>query len=194
MKYNMNLRIDARNEGGITLGEKPLIEEYEIEMHAPPCLPGSPIWAAKAELSRDVSGVMPYLNAVKDRPFYGGEGKFIIWKEGDRKYALRPRELAVSMIVDRNQADELVEKAVEEINGIWEKREEITPDHTTRTPPKVLDILKLLPRTNCGECGLASCMAFAAELIEGNRCLEDCPALGENENAEARRQLEELGL
>lgn len=165
-----------------------------MELQEPPCLPGAPVWAAKARLPRDVSEVMPYLNAVMDRPLYGGEGKFTIWKEGDRKYALRPHELAVSMILDREQAKELVEKAVEEINGIWERRDEITPDHTTRTPPKVLDVLKLLPRTNCGECGLPSCMAFAAELIEGNRRLDDCPALGQEDNSEDRRQLEELGL
>ncbi|MDY6795476.1 MAG: (Fe-S)-binding protein [Actinomycetota bacterium] len=178
----------------ITLAEKPLIEEYEMELHEPPCLPGAPVWAVKAKLSRDVSEVMPYLNAVKDRPFYGGEGKFIIWKDNERKYALRPLELAVGAVWEREQARELVEQVVEEINSVWERREKITPDHTTRTPPKVLDILKLLPRTNCGECGLASCIAFAAELIEGNRRLKDCPALEEEDYAEARRQLEEMGL
>lgn len=41
----------------------------------------------------------------------------------------------------------------------------------------VLDILKVLDRSNCKECGLPTCMAFAAEVIAGNKRLEDCPRL-----------------
>ena len=74
------------------------------------------------------------------------------------------------------------------------KRDEITPDYSKRTPPKLLDILKYLPRTNCRECGVPGCMAYAAELIEGNKSLEDCPPLGEEGSADALRYLEGLGL
>jgi ArsR family metal-binding transcriptional regulator len=174
--------------------DKALIEEYEIELCDPACFPGASFWAAKAHIPNDISEVMPYLNAVLDKPFYSGDKQFIVWKDSERKFALRPNELAVSLILDREQALELVEKAVDRINGIWERRDEITPDDTKRTPPKVLDILKLLPRTNCKDCGLQSCMAFAAELIEGNKRLEDCPYLLEDENAEALQGLKELGL
>lgn len=173
---------------------KELIEEYELELCDPACLPGSSFWAAKAHFPDDVSEVMPYLNAVLDRPLYSGDKKFIIWKDGDRKYALRPNELAVNLILDREQGREMVEHGVAMINGIWERRGEITPDHTKKTPPKVLDILRLLPHTNCGDCGLASCMAFAAELVAGNLCLENCPPLLEEEMAEALEKLKELGL
>jgi ArsR family metal-binding transcriptional regulator len=174
------------------MAEKPLIEDYEIELEDPACLPGAPIYAAKAHIHNDVSEVMPYLNAVLERAQYGADNRYIIWKEGDRAYALRPHELAVSMIWERQQAYEFVEKAIARINEIWERRDKITPDYTPKTKPRVLDILKLLPKTNCGECGLQSCMAFAAELVEGNRFPEDCPPLAEDKETLAR--LEELGL
>lgn len=176
------------------MSDKALIEEYEIELHEPPCLPGAPVYAAKARIPDDVSEVMPYLNAVLDHTLYGGDKQFLVWQDEERKYALRPHELAVSTIWNREQAEELVEKAVAMINGIWERRDEITPDHTRKTIPKVLDILKLLPRTNCKECGLQSCMAFAAELVEGTCRLEDCPYLLEDDNAEALQGLKDLGL
>lgn len=174
------------------MAEKPLIEDYEIELEDPACLPGAPVYAAKAHIHNDVSEVMPYLNAVFERARYGTDNRYIIWKEGHRAYALRPHELAVSMIWERQQAHEFVQKAIARINEIWERRDEITPDYTPKTKPKVLDILKLLPKTNCGECGLQSCMAFAAELVEGNRFAEDCPPLAEDKEALAR--LEELGV
>ncbi len=38
-----------------------------------------------------------------------------------------------------------------------------------------LDIFKLLPKTNCGECGVPTCMAFAMKLAAKNAELSVCP-------------------
>jgi ArsR family metal-binding transcriptional regulator len=176
------------------LGEKDLIDKYELELCDPACLPGAPIWAAKAHLTDDVSEVMPYLNAVLERTFYSGNKQWIIWREDARKYALRPHELAVSGVVERGEGKELIDEAVEMINDVWRRMAEITPDETASNPPQVIDILKNLPRTNCGECGLPSCMAFAAALVEGDRSLEGCPYLLKEENSAPLERLRELGL
>ena len=40
-----------------------------------------------------------------------------------------------------------------------------------------IDVYKLLPRTNCGECHEANCMAFATRLVNGELLLADCPPL-----------------
>ena len=173
---------------------KKLIDEYELELCEVDCVPGAPLYSAKAHVPGDVSEVMPYLNSVLDRAFYSGDNEFIVWKEGERKYVLRPRELAASLIIDRRQARQVMGETVAWINGIWEKRDEITPDHERRVPPQPLEVLKHLPGTNCSSCGLPTCMAFAFELIEGNRRLDDCPDLLEEENRGAREKLEELGL
>jgi len=41
----------------------------------------------------------------------------------------------------------------------------------------VLDLLKKLPRTNCGECGVSTCMAFATRVIKEGEDLGKCPYL-----------------
>ena len=41
----------------------------------------------------------------------------------------------------------------------------------------VLDLLKKLPRTNCGDCGEATCMAFATRVIKEGEDLAKCPHL-----------------
>ncbi|MHB8845734.1 MAG: DUF3786 domain-containing protein [Nitrospirota bacterium] len=46
---------------------------------------------------------------------------------------------------------------------------------TIKTP---LELYKRLPRTNCGDCGMASCLAFAAAVIREEKRLPDCPHLG----------------
>jgi hypothetical protein len=43
--------------------------------------------------------------------------------------------------------------------------------------PGPLGIYKLLPRTNCRDCGRKSCMAFAHDLMKGEAAPGDCPRL-----------------
>ena len=52
-----------------------------------------------------------------------------------------------------------------------------------------IDVYKNLPRTNCGECGEANCMAFATRVVNGEKVLADCPPLSSDENREALARL-----
>ncbi len=40
-----------------------------------------------------------------------------------------------------------------------------------------LEVYTLLPKSNCGQCGSATCMAFAAAIIRQEKKLADCPHL-----------------
>jgi len=53
-----------------------------------------------------------------------------------------------------------------------------------------LDIYKLLPKTNCRECGFATCLAFAMQLAKKAISIDKCPYLSE----EAKRRLEASSL
>jgi hypothetical protein len=46
--------------------------------------------------------------------------------------------------------------------------------HQIKTP---LELYRRLPRTNCGDCGIATCLAFAAAVIKQEKRLADCPHL-----------------
>jgi acetyl-CoA decarbonylase/synthase complex subunit gamma len=50
-----------------------------------------------------------------------------------------------------------------------------------------IQIFKLLPKTNCGECGSPTCLAFAMALAAGKAELEKCPTISD----EAKAQLSE---
>ncbi|HIJ72337.1 MAG TPA: acetyl-CoA decarbonylase/synthase complex subunit gamma [Planctomycetes bacterium] len=43
-----------------------------------------------------------------------------------------------------------------------------------------LEIFKLLPKTNCKECGKPTCLAFAMQLAQKKAKLEDCPHVSED--------------
>jgi ArsR family metal-binding transcriptional regulator len=74
------------------------------------------------------------------------------------------------------------------INDTWDKRSEITPREQPRVRTPTLEILKSLPRTNCGDCGEKTCMAFAVKLASGDARPDECPPLDES----ARKQLSEV--
>ena len=50
-----------------------------------------------------------------------------------------------------------------------------------------IQIFKLLPKTNCGECGVPTCLAFAMNLAAGKAELDTCPYVSD----EAKEQLAE---
>ena len=54
-----------------------------------------------------------------------------------------------------------------------------------------IDVYRLLPKTNCGECHEANCMAFATRLVNGELMLADCPPL---HTAEYQVSHDELAL
>jgi ArsR family metal-binding transcriptional regulator len=90
---------------------------------------------------------------------------------------LHPREIAVNALKDETEADKILEWLRKEINSTWEKRDTIEPSFDTPVRPRILDILKLLPKTNCGECGQPTCMVFASLVAEGVKEPDDCPPL-----------------
>ncbi|WP_342304776.1 (Fe-S)-binding protein [Methanolobus sp. ZRKC5] len=49
----------------------------------------------------------------------------------------------------------------------------------------VMEIYQLLPKTNCKECGKATCMAFAVDLLGRKVKVEDCPPLVNEEKHKA---------
>ena len=55
--------------------------------------------------------------------------------------------------------------------------------------PTAMDIYKLLPKKNCGECKFPTCLAFAMQLANQKVALEACPYV----SPEAKAQLEESG-
>jgi ArsR family metal-binding transcriptional regulator len=73
-----------------------------------------------------------------------------------------------------------------EINSAWENREGIVPCFEGMPKPNLVEILKLLPQTNCRKCGEPTCMVFAARLGEGVQSVDACPEM----EMRAQRHLE----
>lgn len=156
-----------------------LIEEYDLEVFTPPCEPGAERYAARARLNADISEALPYLNATISGAIYHPSANALTWKKGGHNIAFHAYEIATSNMEDRQGAEKEIKGLIDLVNRTWERRSEITPDHTTRQRPTPMAVYKLLPRTNCKECREPTCWTFALKLIAGQKKLTDCPSLME---------------
>ncbi|MFC2010751.1 (Fe-S)-binding protein [Chloroflexota bacterium] len=169
-----------------------LITDYEIQLIEPGCMPGAGRWGAQVNLYNDISAVFPYLNAILNNAWYDHENRVLIWGEQGQKYAFRPEQILVARVQDHRDAQQIVHDITDKVNDIWQDQENITPCFTERTLPTVIDIFKLLPRSNCKQCGYLTCMAYAADLRQGEVYLEECPSLGQPEYAENKERISGL--
>lgn len=164
------------------------VDDYELEVFTPPCKPGAERYSAVAHLPNSIAEALPYLNATLTGANYMPSAKALTWKRGGHLVAFHADRVAVSNVVDREEAVSELERIIELINHTWDRRAEITPDFQARKRPPPMAIYRLLPRTNCCECGQATCMAFAFSLSKGDCTMVECPGL----TSEQRAALETL--
>ena len=154
-----------------------LIEQYDLEVFTPPCEPGAERYAARARLTVDISEILPYLNATLRGAVYLPEANALTWKKGGHSIAFHAYEISTSNAEDRDGAEKELKGLVELVNRTWERRAEIIPDTATRQRPAPLAIYKLLPQTNCKQCGEPTCYTFALKLAAARVQLSDCPPI-----------------
>ncbi|MCK9363994.1 MAG: hypothetical protein M0P74_10420 [Syntrophales bacterium] len=156
-----------------------LINGYTLELLEPGCSPGADEWTAKAHLDDDISALFPYLNAKFTKARYYPDSQAIVFDYETRKCSLRAQLILAASFGDRTEATEFMEYLIKMMNDLWQNRSQIEPSYDKREPPRAMDILKLLPRTNCKECGSLTCMAFANQLREGNEDVSKCTQLSD---------------
>ena len=167
-----------------------VIQGYRLELATPECFPTTTVWRAKAHLQDDISDVLPYLNATLEGGDYDHGAKVLLWDDKGRGCAFRPFEIAIAPVEDREEAEEIAGRIIGMVNEVWSRRHEIEPDYEGRKPPpNLLDIYRLLPGTNCQECGYPTCMAYAAALRLAEADLARCPPLSLQSHEEDRAKL-----
>jgi len=162
-----------------------LLKTYRKEIFRAECNPSFENVHCHAHLDENIGEVIPYLNAELGGDRFIREPPSVTFKIHGRLITVYAKKISVNALKDEAEADKILEWLKNQINEIWERRHEIEPLYENSPKPQIIEILKLLPKTNCKECGQATCMVFAALIVEGAKGAEDCPPL----TAEKREKL-----
>jgi len=153
------------------------LKQYQKEIFRPECNPGFQSLHCIAHLDQDIREVLPYLNSALGGHTYTKDPPSVTFKVHGKLITVHPDQIAVNALKDEDEADRILEWLRQEINEAWESRDRIQPSFEGLSKPQILEVLKLLPRTNCRRCGQPTCMVFAILAADGAKGPEDCPAL-----------------
>ena len=169
------------------------IEEIEITF-IEPCYADPKKLRFKAVFFRDISEVLPYLNADIRNALYSKEKDTLAFVYENRVINLFPNDMSVIKVLNTTDAYRTIEYVKELINEVYRRRCEIEPMYERRRLPSVIDILRVLPADeyNCGACDELTCLAFASKLLNGERTIQECLPLRQPENRGINRALSNL--
>jgi ArsR family metal-binding transcriptional regulator len=158
-----------------------------------PCLaePGKIIVIGQPDNSLDE--VIPYLATLPGIIAYNPETCTLTFRRQPGFMTLYPDKIYITQVKDTEEGLELLHVLVDAINATWEHRAELVAATAAHRAPRWLDIWSLLPQTNCKICGEATCMAFAAALLQEKRLLSEClPLLSDAAFSDRRATLEAM--
>ncbi len=169
---------------------EPLIKDYTMELVERACEPGSFEYKIELTLAYDISEALPYINAEVNCIDYLHGENFLSFNHNDIFCSMRPNLITIAMARSREEALQMIDTIVELLNNIWGRRDNIEPKYSGRKQkPPTLSVYKLLPRTNCGQCGLPTCMGFVSALINDQTQVDECPYLSQNDYLQQRNAL-----
>lgn len=142
-----------------------------------------------ANFDRDVAETFPYLNAILPGAIYNHPGKTLTLHRDGRLLTIYALKVEAAKIENRDDAQDVVRWIVGLINECHRKRATIKPNFERRERLGVIDIVKLLPGTNCKRCGQPTCLAFAAFLAAERVSIMICTDIFLSDYSERRKEL-----
>lgn len=171
-----------------------LLKDYRLEIFKSKCQADARGVHCFAHLEQDVSEALPYLNSVLGGFEYLLDPPAVTFRAQGKLITVHADKIAVNALKDETEARKIVEWMKNEINDAWDRKDQIKPSTSGMPKPGIIDILRLLPKTNCRECGEPTCMVFATKVAEGAKGPEDCPPLQKDESRQLVDYMRQFNL
>lgn len=127
--------------------------------------------------SRSLAEVIPYLATLPGIVTYNPDKPSLTFRRRPGFLTLLEDKVTLTQVIDNEEGETLLNNLVDAINATWENRGQLKAITQPARILRPLDIYTLLPQTNCGDCGEATCMAFAAKLFMREKIVTECPPL-----------------
>ena len=154
-----------------------LLSGYSLEIFKSKCDSNAKGIHCFIHLDDDISEVLPFLNSRLGGFVYTQDPPSLTLKHYGKLLTFHPQKIAVNALKDQKEAEKIADWLFREINETWNKRQEIPPSTDSAKQPALIEVLKLLPKTNCRKCMEPTCMVFSTKVLEGVKNEEDCPEI-----------------
>ncbi|MDD5005445.1 MAG: (Fe-S)-binding protein [Candidatus Omnitrophica bacterium] len=139
-----------------------------------PCMADEKKIRLIAYFDRDITEILPYLNAVIKGASYNKNAPTLTYTKSRRIINLYNIKVTIAKANDILDAWEVLDEIKDLINKTYQNRENIKPNYEEKIKITALQIYGWLPKTNCRICGEATCLAFAVKFLQGEQKLESC--------------------
>jgi len=143
-------------------------------------------------MSDKIHDIFPYLNAALKGCIYNHPALTLTIRNEEKLITLHAKHVTLTLIEDEKEAKEILDWLKDLINETYQKKDQIEPNYSEGDQLKPSDIQKLLPGTNCKECGFRSCLAFAFKLVDEKIEIAKCTPLFIDNFKEKRKVLLEI--
>jgi ArsR family metal-binding transcriptional regulator len=165
-----------------------LLQSYKITRTLP-CIADPEKIRVIAEVSDEIHEIFPYLNAVIKGCIYNHPALTLTIRNEDKLITLHTKHITMTLIEDEKEAHEMLNWVKDLINQTYQNKDQIEPNYSDGGQLKPSDVQKLLPGTNCKECGFRSCLAFAFKLVDQKIEIVKCLPLFSDQFKEKRKVL-----
>ncbi len=155
-----------------------------------PCLAEKELFKAVTRASTSLTEILPYLNAVLEKPNYQTTPPSLVFKKGIIGITIQEDKISLTKFVNITEAYEILDWIKDLINDTYESRNEITPNYIGLKKVGLLKIYSFLPKKNCKQCGEPGCMAFAGKLSKFDAEIAECPLLADPEFSDLKEKLQ----
>ena len=158
-----------------------------------PCMADEKKIRLIAYFNRDITEILPYLNAVIKGASYNKGASTLTYAKERRLINLYNIKITVAKADDIIDAWHVLDEIKVLINKSYRNRLNIKPSYEEKIKVTALQIYGWLPKTNCRACGEATCLAFACRLLQGEQKLSKCvPLSNESKFAENKMIMQEM--
>ena len=154
-----------------------------------PCMADEKKIRLIAFFDRDISELLPYLNAVIKGASYNKNAPTLTYAKERRLINFYNIKITIAKADDIIDAWKVLDVVKELINRTYKNKDTIKPNYEEKVKVTALQIYGWLPKTNCKVCGEATCLAFAVKLLHGEQKLENCKPLFTNTKLVENKQI-----
>jgi len=158
-----------------------------------PCMADEKKIRLIAYFDRDISEILPYLNAVLKGASHNKNASTLTFVKERRLINLYNIKITIAKADDIIDAWHILDEVKLLINRTFEDRTNIKPNYDEKVKVTALQIYGWLPKSNCRACGEATCLAFAMKLLQGEQKFSKCASLSnEKKFSENRIIMQEM--